>query len=141
MSKEWASADKILEESADDSREAGNRELEEEEKSNSDIEENQLGSPKYKLNIGNGKFSRERRKKILGKEMAGIRKETPKKETYNWYGDAAWPVEIKSLEEHVAFLRALRKDVRKAVVCINGMFLAHPDISHLKMDMRQQTNT
>lgn len=54
--------------------------------------------------------------------MPGTRKEIPKEKTYNYYGDDGRKVEIRSLGDHVAFIRALTKDVPRDGGGINGMF-------------------
>ena len=55
--------------------------------------------------------------------MAKMSRETPKEDTYNCYGGASRQVEIEELEDHGVFRRALRKDVPKDEVCINGRFV------------------
>ena len=57
--------------------------------------------------------------------MPGMRKEIPTGETYNWYGNAERQVATEELEVRGAFLRALRKDVPKDEVCIDGRFCLH----------------
>ena len=37
--------------------------------------------------------------------MPGMRKEIPKEETYNKYGDAARKIEIEAIEKHGTFIR------------------------------------
>ena len=41
----------------------------------------------------------------LENEMPGMRKEIPKEETYNKYGDAARKIEIEAIEKHGTFIR------------------------------------
>ena len=57
----------------------------------------QLDGLQYKLTQGNERYSSARTKKIIEKENPGTRKETPKGETNNCYGDAAGKVEINPM--------------------------------------------
>ena len=49
-----------------------------------------------------------------------MRNETHNGETYNCFGGDARKIDMGSLEEHGTSITALRKDVRKNEVCING---------------------
>ena len=80
--EEWNREVNILEEQVDDCQEADNRELGEIQVNN-ELGENQLENPQCELSHRNGKFSRERSHGITEKESPGMRKSTPKRETYN----------------------------------------------------------
>ena len=47
----------------------------------------------------------------------------PQEETYNFYGDDAVVVEIKAIEDHIAFIMVLSKDVPRDGVCVNGVIV------------------
>ena len=76
---------------------------------NNDISGKQLTGRQYKLTQGNGKYSSERTKGIIGEEIPGMRQEIPKEGTGNCFGDAATRVRIKALEEHDTFVRIMKK--------------------------------
>ena len=99
----WNSEDGILEKEVDNSHEMGNYEPEVEKQANNAIAESQVTGSQYKLMQGNGKYSRERSKEIIEREMPGARKEIPKAETSNCYGDAAGRSGAKDLEENDTF--------------------------------------
>ena len=49
-----------------------------------------------------------------------MRKEIPKEETYNYYGEAERRLEIRSSWDHGAFIMALSSDVPRDGVCKYG---------------------
>ena len=51
---------------------------------------------------------------ISENEMTGMRKEIPKAETYNKYGDAARKIEIEAIWKHLDFARPPFRKYRKA---------------------------
>ena len=77
------------------------------------------------------KLRRGRSHKIIEKEMQRARKEIPKEETYNCYGNAARKVAIRELEERGTLLRAMSKDTPKDEVFLwaEGLF-TQSNISH-----------
>ena len=75
---DWGNKERIIEGDVDGCREMGNRGVEEE--SENAIGGSQLGSLQYKLTQGNESYSCASTKKIIEKEMPGMRREMPKGE-------------------------------------------------------------
>ena len=98
----------------------GNHEPEEVQVNN-DLGGNQLGDLQYKLIQRNGKFSSDRCQGIIGREMPGMRKGTPKGGLITVMGIPRGKLKYGALGENGTFIRVLRNDVPKDGVCINGM--------------------
>ena len=102
-----------LEGDVGDFRKIDNRELEEVKQPTNDIGESQLEGAQYKLAQRNARYSISRTKKLIEKEMTGMRKANPKGETNNCYLGAAMQVEINALGgvrtyERLLFARSSR---------------------------------
>ena len=76
----------------------------------------------YELSRGAGNCSSDRSQKIIEQSVPCARREIPNGETYNFYGDSARSVEIKTLGGQSAFISALSNDVRRDGVCIDKRF-------------------
>ena len=59
-----------------------NRELSEEEQDDNDIDGNQLGGPQYKLNQGDGRFSRDRSLGNSSQEIPGTERNQESRNVY-----------------------------------------------------------
>ena len=63
----------------------------------------QLAALRFKTQMGSKNLPIAKSEEISENLMPGIRKETPKEETYNKYGDSAMKIEIEAIEKHGAF--------------------------------------
>ena len=88
------------------------QEVEEEWKSTKAISEGnsanqtgQLEAWQFLTKSGNSNLPCSKSEEISENEMPGMRKEIPKEETRNKYGDAAREIEIDAIVKHGAFIR------------------------------------
>ena len=67
--------------------------------------------------------------------MPGMRKEIPKEETYNKYGDAARKIEIEAIEKHGTFIRVPFEQIPSGESLIEGRFVYTIKINPFRRDM------
>ena len=134
--KQW-SAGRIIDggisgEEVDNAHEMGNYEKEEEKQSGNVLWGSQSAGSQYKLAQGDGRYSSGRSETIIEREMPGARREIPKGETGNCYGDSAWRMGEKALGEHDTFAIVTKDDVPEDEVRINGRFACYIKHKSLK---------
>ena len=76
----------------------------------------------------------------FGKRIAwDEKKEIPKEETYNKYGDAARRIEIASIEKHGTFAQIPFEQIPNGVSLIEGGFVYAIKTNPFRRDMRKPT--